>query len=425
MERGRRVLGVVLVLVLLGLAGAAAAGPAAAFTDVSAGDWCAPEVAGLSGSGVISGFDDGSFRPNDPVTRAQFAAMLFRALKPPAAAYAPFVDVVDGDWSHEAIAALYAANLVAGVTPDLFVPDDHVSRQQAATLLGRGLAYYLRDGASLQPGDLSIAPDQVPAWLAAFRDRGSIAEAHAEGIAIAYRAGVVGGYADGRFFPTRTLTRGQAAAMLYRALFCPIVLRSQPPEPVPFESAYPTLSSGSQGDLVTFAQTLLAGITYRPGAVDGTYDAQTAAAVMAFQKVERLPRTGVLGADTWDHLLGARRPTLRYDYGGDRMEVDLSRQVMFWVQDGELERTYHVSTGREGMWTPTGRGTVFSKQRGWQQTKVGAMYSPSYIFAHIAVHGMTSVPNYNASHGCVRVPMWQADEIYDLLPMGTSVYVYY
>ena len=311
------------------------------------------------------------------------------------------------------------------MTPDRFAPDDRVSRQQAATLLSRSLAYSLRGGSSLVPEDLAIPAEQVPSWLGAFRDRGAISEAHTEGVAIAYRASVVDGYSDGRFFPTRTLSRAQAAVMLDRALFTPLSLRSQPPDPVPLESSYPTLSDGSQGDLVAFAEGLLAGLTYRPGPVDGTYDYRTAAAVMAFQKVERLPRTGVLGAATWDRLLGAGRPTLRYAYGGNRMEVDLSRQVMFYVHDGALERTYHVSTGREGMWTPTGRGTVFSKQRGWQQTWVGAMYSPSYIFPHIAVHGMTSVPSYNASHGCVRVPMWQADEIFDLLPMGASVYVYY
>jgi N-acetylmuramoyl-L-alanine amidase len=424
-ERGRRVLGVVLTLVLLGLGAAVAAGPAAAFTDVSPGEWYEPAVAGLAQADVVAGFDDGSFRPNEGVTRAQFAAMLYRALKPPAAVFDPFVDVADTEWCHEAVAALYAATLVAGVDPDHFAPDLRISRQQAATLLGRSLAYSLAGGSGLQPDDLAVPADQVPAWLAGFVDRGYISEAHAEGVAVVYRAGVVAGYDDGRFFPTRTLTRAQAAVMIHRALFAPLSLRSQPPDPVALESAYPTLSDGSQGDLVMFAEAMLAGLTYRPGSVDGVYDSQTEAAVMAFQKVEGLARTGVLGAETWDHLLGAGRPALRYDYSGNRMEVDLSRQVMFYVHDGALERTYHVSTGRDGMWTPTGRGTVYSKQRGWQDTWVGSMYSPSYIFAHIAVHGMTSVPNYNASHGCVRVPMWQADEIFDLLPMGTSVYVYY
>ena len=102
--------------------------------------------------------------------------------------------------------------------------------------------------------------------------------------------------------------------MLHRALYVPLSLRSQPPDPVALESAYPTLSDGSQGDLVAFAEGMLAGLTYQPGTVDDTYDYQTEAAVMAFQKVEGLSRTGELDADTWDHLLGAGRPALRYSW---------------------------------------------------------------------------------------------------------------
>ena len=219
MERGGRTRGMVLTVLLTAalicLLAAAAAGPAAAFTDVDPGDWYAPAVTGLVDAGVVAGFGDGSFRPGESVTRAQFAAMLFRALKLPdrgrtnpsstwptaTGATKPSPRSMPPTWS-------------AGVTPDLFAPDERVSRQQAATLLSRGLAYSLRGGSTLQPEELAIPADQVPSWLAAFRDRGAIAEAHAEGVAIAYRAGVVDGYDDGRFFPTRTLNRAQAAVML-------------------------------------------------------------------------------------------------------------------------------------------------------------------------------------------------------------------
>jgi lipoprotein-anchoring transpeptidase ErfK/SrfK len=93
------------------------------------------------------------------------------------------------------------------------------------------------------------------------------------------------------------------------------------------------------------------------------------------------------------------------------------------IQDDQVMEVVHVSTGKLG--TPTGRGRVFRKDPGWVTVPVGQMYSPSYIMPHIAIHGSKSVPNYPASHGCVRTPIWITDHLYDELPMGLQVDIYY
>jgi lipoprotein-anchoring transpeptidase ErfK/SrfK len=83
----------------------------------------------------------------------------------------------------------------------------------------------------------------------------------------------------------------------------------------------------------------------------------------------------------------------------------------------------HISSGKLG--TPTGHGDVWLRQEDWQKCPVGWMYYPAYFWPTIAIHGSSSVPPYPASHGCVRTPTWLSAHIFEQLPMGTGVDVYY
>ena len=144
---------------------------------------------------------------------------------------------------------------------------------------------------------------------------------------------------------------------------------------------------------------------------------------LPFEKVEGLPRDGTAGPEIWQRIFGAETPTPRLFLGGDRVEVDLSRQVLFMIRAGEVAEIVHVSTGKLG--TPTGHGNVWLKQRGWVECSVGWMYFPSYFWPRIAIHGSSSVPPWPASHGCVRTPVGSAEHVYDQIPDGTAVDVYY
>ena len=116
------------------------------------------------------------------------------------------------------------------------------------------------------------------------------------------------------------------------------------------------------------------------------------------------------------------------------VEVDLSRQRLSVVDDfGSVVKTLPVSSG-SGKWftsegrtrraiTPRGRFTVDRKIAGWHKSPLGMLYYPIFINRGVAIHGSRSVPPRPASHGCIRIPMSVAKEIFDVTPIGTVVLV--
>jgi lipoprotein-anchoring transpeptidase ErfK/SrfK len=168
--------------------------------------------------------------------------------------------------------------------------------------------------------------------------------------------------------------------------------------------------------------------------VDGKPDASTRQAILAFQKVERRKRTGVMSAADMDALRNATRPTAKYS-GAAHIEVDISRQVLFYVgADGTVQKILAVSTGNEqryfddGKWqtahTTRGSFKVQWKYNGERKASLGTLYYPSYFNGGIAVHGSPSIPAYPASHGCVRVPRFADKALFQMMPVGMPVYVY-
>ena len=169
--------------------------------------------------------------------------------------------------------------------------------------------------------------------------------------------------------------------------------------------------------------------------VDGKADDSTRQAIIAFQKVEGRKRTGVLSASEMELLRTATRPSPKYANGPAHVEVDIGRQVLFYVgDDGTVKHVLSVSTGSEkkyfdeGEWqtahTTRGNFKVQWKYNGVRKASLGDLYYPSYFNGGIAVHGSPSIPVYPASHGCVRIPMFADQAVYKLMPVGTPVYVY-
>ncbi len=394
------------------------------FTDVQGSEWFAEAVYALARVGIVEGRQDGSFGPNEPATRAQMAVFLARALGLPEFPGQPFFDVNQPDWFAGGVGALYQKRLIQGTSPIMFSPDRPLSRQQAATLVMRCLEFFLesRPGSTVQ---YDLTKEEAAGWLVGFRDRSLIAPSHAVSVANAYRLGVIESSVDGWFYPEFNLTRAQMAVMLYRAFLQPIEAKNAYPVELPAVSAYPTQSVGSEGTLVSFLEARLTALDYPCGPVDGVYDRRTRDAVMAFQKVERLKRDGSVGAKVWQRLFTAQTPSPRRSSAGTRCEVDLTRQVLFMITDNKVWKIVHVSTGKLG--TRTGHHTVGVKYEGWVEcvTLEGRMYYPSYIVSKTAIHGYESVPSYPASHGCIRVPVWTAVDLYRDLPKGTPVDVYY
>ena len=204
------------------------------------------------------------------------------------------------------------------------------------------------------------------------------------------------------------------------------VLRWFPLGDLPPGASQETLTRGSQGAQVLWVEQKLADLTYRPGSVDGDFDVRTYEAVLAFQKVEGLKRTGVVDSATWASLMTAGVPSPRYSYSGTRIEIDLSRQVLLYIQNGVVTKTIPCSTGKPGWGTKAGSYTINSKSGGgWVTGSLGRMYRPCNVYPHHYIHGSGSVPGYAASHGCIRVTVWDMDELYPQLFLGMRVNISY
>ena len=109
-----------------------------AYSDVSDTAWYAAAVSTLSKMGVISGYPDDTFRPNAPITRAEFAAMIARFDETAKSADTPFTDI-SGHWAENAIGKAYGNGWVEGSSKTVFCPESNLTRAETATLLNRVL----------------------------------------------------------------------------------------------------------------------------------------------------------------------------------------------------------------------------------------------------------------------------------------------
>jgi lipoprotein-anchoring transpeptidase ErfK/SrfK len=191
-----------------------------------------------------------------------------------------------------------------------------------------------------------------------------------------------------------------------------------PGEPAPEPTTNPTAA-------VRDLQQRLADLSYLPPeAVDGEAGEQTRFAVMAFQKWQGLSRDGTAGPATMAALASATRPTPRTIGAGNRFEVLLDRQLVLYIENGAVVRTLHVSSGAPGYETPTGRFSVFRKEaNSWSVPYKVWLPWASYFVGGVAFHESPDVPAQPASHGCVRVPRYDAKWLYDHAPVGTAVTV--
>jgi hypothetical protein len=181
---------------------------------------------------------------------------------------------------------------------------------------------------------------------------------------------------------------------------------------------YPRLRVGSSGPSVLALNQALARLHIALGGVDSSFGLDTRDAVVAFQKLHGLRRTGDVDSRLWQVLSAAHAP--RAHYPGDHIEVSKPLQVLFVVRSGRVILVSHVSTGATGN-TPVGRWHVYSKVPGWLPD---GMFDSSFFLRGFAIHGYPTVPFYPASHGCVRVPVWLAPRIYTYDPPGSTVYIY-
>lgn len=172
------------------------------YTDLSATHWAAEAVNALSAKNVINGFSDGSFRPDDAVTREQLVKMLVEAFGLKGKSDVTFNDVAENRWSADYIAAALASGIVKGVAEGMFAPEAVVTRQDAAVMLAR----------------LCDSKGIVISGSAKPTDNENIADYAKESVYRLAGAGIISGFEDGTFRPNQALTRAQAAKLIYGLL---------------------------------------------------------------------------------------------------------------------------------------------------------------------------------------------------------------
>lgn len=189
-----------------------------------------------------------------------------------------------------------------------------------------------------------------------------------------------------------------------------------------------------EGKRIYTVETLLTDLGYWVTTPNCTKDSSTTHAVIAFQKVERLKRTGVLDEELIARLRTASRPLPRYT-GAAHVEVDITRQVLFLVNDeGVVIRILPVSTGNEKAYVEEGKRQIAHTPRGAfkierqifgvRQAPLGNLYNPNYFYRGVAIHGSNSIPVFPASHGCVRIPRFADKEFSRMVSVGMPVYVF-
>lgn len=176
-----------------------------AFSDVNNNYWAKDFIQELSNRGIIKGFPDGTFRPDAPVTRAEFAAMIRSLRKPKTRAAVAFVDVPSNFWARGAIDEAYEMQWMAGYPGNVFRPQQQIPRVQVAVAVNNGLGY--------QP---TCNFEDV---LSYYRDASDIPNYALTSVAAATEKQLVVSYPNPQSLqPNKSATRAEVAAFIYQAL---------------------------------------------------------------------------------------------------------------------------------------------------------------------------------------------------------------
>ncbi|MFA5383350.1 MAG: S-layer homology domain-containing protein [Eubacteriales bacterium] len=178
------------------------------FTDLE-GHWAKDDIYSLAEKGIIGGMTATEFKPEEKITRAQFAKLLIKALNIEVKkdAVLSFSDVPAGAWYHDCVAAAVSAGLITGYSDSIFAPDNDITREQMAVILSRALTMKLP---AMEVGD------STGQAIDKFTDKGDISSWAREGIALAVSSGIVSGVSADTFAPKAFVTRAQAAVMISR-----------------------------------------------------------------------------------------------------------------------------------------------------------------------------------------------------------------
>ncbi|MBR3933640.1 MAG: S-layer homology domain-containing protein [Clostridia bacterium] len=173
--------------------------PSSVFFDIN-NHWAKAQIELLASMGVISGYPDGSFKPLNNVTRAEFTKMItvFAGIENIDASV-NFADVKESDWCYEYILKAFSGGLVNGISETEFKPESQISRQDVCVIISRYLGDKLSSSSELS-----------------YTDADEVSDYAANAVASLSAVGILTGYEDGSFKPQSPITRAETAVILSR-----------------------------------------------------------------------------------------------------------------------------------------------------------------------------------------------------------------
>ena len=165
------------------------------------GHWAQATIEKWQNEGRVSGYPDGSYKPDNKVTRAEFVKMVNGIIDYSKVSDIKFNDVPESEWYYKDVRIAQSIGYISGYSLSEFGPNDYITREQAASILAR--VQYLKNN--------SAGTDK-------FSDNNSLSSWAVEAVGATSEAGFISGYVDGSFRPQKSLTRAEAITMLDNVL---------------------------------------------------------------------------------------------------------------------------------------------------------------------------------------------------------------
>ena len=165
------------------------------------GHWAQPTIVQWTSKGYISGYPDGTFKPDNSITRAEFVVLVNKSMGYTKKGSAYFTDLSSSHWAYDEIMKGVSAGYISGDASGTFRPDDPVSRQEAAVMISKILDLGTDPASAAKFVDYRY----IPAWAVGY-------------VGAVTKAGIMTGYPDGDFKADRVLTRAEAVVSLNGAV---------------------------------------------------------------------------------------------------------------------------------------------------------------------------------------------------------------
>jgi len=174
------------------------------FKDIQS-HWAKETILELYGKGIVKGQSEENFNPNGSITRAEFTALIVRALGIQGAAGLEFEDVNESDWFYSVVASAKSAGIINGISQSSFAPNENVTREQMVKIIVGALEYKNKQLQSVDD-------------MSSYQDSGSVSDWAKDSMGKALAKGIIKGQSESHIAPKAMATRAEAAEVIKRVL---------------------------------------------------------------------------------------------------------------------------------------------------------------------------------------------------------------